>query len=370
MPDSRARILAIDDTPENLTLLVDLLQGDYDVRVATSGARALRLAEKDTPDLILLDIMMPEMDGFEVCRQIKLRPELQDVPVLFISALDRVEDKVSAFTSGGVDYITKPFQAEEVEARVATHLELRRQKRELQESYVRLSELEKLRDNLVHMVVHDLRSPLLGLSGCLQLLHGDVASTLETEQREDLESAMGAASTLSEMVTSLLDVNRLESGEMPLHRERADIGVILADALAGLGALTKGRQVLLEPPATSVMVNCDADVIRRITANLVANALKFTPRSGVVRLSVGVTSDVARVAVADDGPGIPESHRARIFEKFGQIEAQMEGRKNSTGLGLMFCKLATEAHNGSIGVDCPEAGGSVFWFELPVDSAV
>ena len=181
---------------------------------------------------------------------------------------------------------------------------------------------------------------------------------------------MGAASTLSEMVTSLLDVNRLESGEMPLHRERADIGVILADALAGLGALTKGRQVLLEPPATSVMVNCDADVIRRITANLVANALKFTPRSGVVRLSVGVTSDVARVAVADDGPGIPESHRARIFEKFGQIEAQVEGRKNSTGLGLTFCKLATEAHNGSIGVDCPEAGGSVFWFELPVDSAV
>ena len=127
--------------------------------------------------------------------------------------------------------------------------------------------------------------------------------------------------------------------------------------------------MVLVPPNDPVMVNCDADVVRRVIANLVANALKFTPRSGDVRLSVRAADGATHVAVADDGPGIPEDHRERIFEKFGQIEGSKEGRKNSTGLGLTFCKLAIEAHGGVIGVDSPESGGSAFWFELPIDIA-
>ena len=366
MTDARARILAVDDTPENLDLLVGLLQDDYNIRVATSGERALRLVDKEVPDLILLDIMMPDMDGLEVCRRLKMQEALADVPVLFISALDRVEDKVSAFTCGGVDYITKPFQAEEVQARVTTHLELRRQRRELQENYIRLGELEGLRDSLVHMVVHDLRSPLLGLSGCLQMLHADVGGTLGTEQRDDLEAAMGAAGTLSEMVTSLLDVSRLEAGEMPLHREDCDIRAVIADALASLGALSKGRQVLFDPPAEFEPISCDKEITRRIVGNFVANALKFTPRSGEVRVTVEWTADHCRVAVTDTGPGIPEADLGRIFEKFGQVEAREEGRKYSTGLGLTFCKLAVEAHGGDIGVESEVGKGSAFWFSLPV----
>lgn len=369
MTEPKASILAVDDTPQNLDILVSLLKEDYRVRVATHGKIALKLAAKEQPDLILLDIMMPDMDGFEVCRRLKEMDGFADVPIIFISALDQASDKVKAFTNGGVDYITKPFQAEEVEARVATHLALRSQTRKLRESYDRLSELESLRDSLVHMVVHDMRSPLIGMSGCLQMLHADTADTLGEEQVEDLETAMAAAETLRDMVTSLLDVSRLEAGEMPLQVETCDARTVVSDALSSLGALSKGRRLRFEPSGEPVPMCCDTEVTRRIVGNLVANALKFTPASGEVGVRAVQSGDRARIEVTDTGPGIPPDYRDRIFEKFGQVDAREEGRKFSTGLGLTFCKLAVEAHGGTIGVDSEEGVGSTFWFALPMEEA-
>ena len=364
MPAKRASLLAVDDTPENLDILVGLLQEDYRVRVATNGERALKLAAREPPDLILLDIMMPGIDGLEVCRRLKEQEALADVPIIFISALDQASDKVRAFTSGGVDYITKPFQAEEVGARVATHLEIRRQQRQLQENFEQLRELERLRDSLVHMIVHDLRSPVLGLTGCLQMLQADLADQLGPEQVEDLESALAAARSLNEMVTSLLDVSRLEAGEMPLDIQPCDPQDVIGKAIGSLGALAKGRHVTFTPPPP-MTVCCDAAITVRVVTNLVANALKFTPASGEVRVTATADADAVKIAVTDTGPGIPAEYRERIFEKFGQVAQRAEGKKYSTGLGLTFCKLAVEAHGGAIGVDSREGKGSTFWLTLP-----
>ena len=156
-----ASVLVVDDTIENLRLLSDLLgEHGYEVRAVTNGRQALQAVERDPPDLILLDISMPEMDGYEVCRRLKASERSQDVPVIFLTALTDTADKVRAFEAGGVDYVTKPFQVEEVLARVKTHVALRRAQADLADSYARLRALEQLRDDLVHMVVHDMRSPL------------------------------------------------------------------------------------------------------------------------------------------------------------------------------------------------------------------
>ena len=166
-----ASVLVVDDTIENLRLLSELLgEQGYEVRAVTNGRQALQAVEHDPPDLILLDINMPEMNGYEVCRRLKAQERSKDVPVIFLTALTDTADKVRAFDAGGVDYVTKPFQFEEVLARVKTHVALRRAQVELADSYTRLRALEQLRDDLVHMVVHDMRSPLPALLINLRLL--------------------------------------------------------------------------------------------------------------------------------------------------------------------------------------------------------
>jgi two-component system, sensor histidine kinase and response regulator len=361
------RILIVDDTPANIqTLAAILKEHGYQISVATNGKQALDVLARVRPDLILLDVMMPEMDGFETCQRLKADEQLNQIPVIFLTAKTETSDIVQGFELGAVDYVTKPFNTHELLARVHTHLALLRQQRELQENYQRLSELERLRDNLVHMVVHDLRSPLLGLSGCLQMLQADLEGKLEEEQVEDLDSALTAAQRLSEMVTSLLDVSRLEAGEMPLNKQVCDLRPVITTAIESLGGLTKGRHVLFTPNDQPVNLSCDPDVATRVIANLLGNALKFTPKSGEVRVATALEGNRVRTTVTDTGPGIPPEYRERIFEKFGQVEGRQEGKKYSTGLGLTFCKLAVEAHGGQIGVDSEIGHGSTFWFTLPV----
>jgi two-component system, sensor histidine kinase and response regulator len=360
------RILVVEDTPSNIQILASVLkEKGYQVSIATNGKQALEVIDRVKPALILLDVMMPEMDGFEACRRLKENAEWSQIPVIFLTARTETADIIKGFELGAVDYVAKPFNTHEVLARVATHLAMRRQQRELLENYQRLSELERLRDSLVHMVVHDLRSPLLGLSGCLQLLQGDLEGKLEPEQSEDLESALSAAQRLSEMVSSLLDVSRMEAGQMPLNRQTVDLQEVITGAVNSLGGLTRNRKVSVTASEGPVTANCDPDVATRIVANLVANALKFTPASGEVRVSATPEGDFVRIGIADTGPGIPPQYRDRIFEKFGQVEERQEGHKHSTGLGLTFCKLAAEAHGGMIGVDSEVGQGSTFWFTLP-----
>ena len=359
-----ADIMVVDDTPANLQLLEGLLrERGYRVRALPRGRLALAAAEAEPPDLILLDINMPDMNGYEVCKRLKAHPQLKDIPVLFISALNETLDKVKAFALGGLDYVTKPFQFEEVEARVRTHLELRQQQCQLRESYWRLQELERLRDGLVHMVAHDMHSPLLAVRGYLDLLKLKASSQLGATELQYLERARQGATQLTEMVTTMLDVSRLEAGQMPLDRSAVDLAAAARAVVASLASLAEGRRVSIDSPAGPVMADGDPEIIRRVIANLVANAFKFTPEDGEVRIAVEQKEGLARLAVSDTGCGIPPEYHARIFEKFAQVDQQQ--RRYSTGLGLTFCKLAVEAHGGQVGVQSQVGQGSTFWFVLP-----
>jgi two-component system sensor histidine kinase/response regulator len=235
-----ATILVVDDTIENLQLLANLLGGHgYDVRPVTNGRLALQAVEREPPDLILLDISMPAMDGYEVCARLKQLDVARDVPVIFLTAMTDTADKVKAFAAGGVDYITKPFQIDEVLARVATHIALRRAQRSLAEEHGRLLVLEDLRDKLFHMVVHDMRSPLMALSMNLEFLQGEIEHTASDQAKTDLRTSIRAAQGLGGMANQLLDVTRLEAGQMPLTRETTNLVEVAREVVTRLGGLDR-----------------------------------------------------------------------------------------------------------------------------------
>lgn len=357
-------ILIVDDTPANLQLLSGMLkERGYRARAVPSGKLALQAAAAEPPDLILLDITMPDMDGYEVCTRLKADPKLAHIPVIFLSALTETLDKVKAFSAGGVDYVAKPFQFEEVEARVEAHLRLERQRRELEQAYRTQRELEQARDGLVHMIVHDLRSPLTGMQGFLELLAMD-ADQFNEEQREYVTNALDSTRRLVSQVASLLDVHRFEAGELKLDRAPQQLGNVVDRALAALGSLTKDR-VIRKEGVIAEPVSCDGGLVERVIMNLVANALRHTPQAGTITVAVTGSDGTARVEVRDTGAGISKEYHARIFEKFGQVEARRDRQRGGTGLGLTFCRLAVEAHGGTIGVESTEGQGSTFWFTLP-----
>ncbi len=249
---------------------------------------------------------------------------------------------------------------------VAIRLELRQLVTERERTIVRLEELERLRDNLVHMIVHDLRSPLFGISGNLQLMKMGAVSKLGQEELANLDQALNQTGVLVEMINALLDVSRLEAGEMPLEMTPCDMTALVREALASLGRIPDQCPVVYDAPAEPLAVSCDRTVIRRVIANLVGNAVKFTPAQGVVRVAALADGAQVRVTVADTGPGIPPEYHEKIFQKFGQVDARKAGKMASTGLGLTFCKLAIEAHGGRIGLESAVGKGSTFWFVLPV----
>jgi len=357
------KIMVVDDTVANLKLLEEMLgkQG-YLVRSFPRGRLALAAAAREQPDLILLDIQMPEMDGFEVCERFKADPLLAPIPIIFISAQHETMDKLRAFTLGGVDYVTKPFQFAEVDARVRTHLELRRQKVALQQSYERLKELELVRENLAHMVVHDMRSPLFAIMMALELVQMNVA-TPPPKVTKYLDMAVGNVNKLTEMVNQLLDISRLESGRMPMTKTRGDLADTAKVVVDSLHPLAADRRIIL-CAAEPVLASYDKDLVGRILTNLIGNALKFTPVEEEVKITLDRKGAAARLSVMDMGPGIPPEFREKIFEKFAQLEG--EKRKYGTGLGLTFCKLAVEAHGGEIGVESVADEGNTFWFTIPV----
>ena len=279
-PDS---VLVVDDTPDNLRLLTGVLeQMGHEVRPVMSGAQALLAARHSPPDLVLLDVTMPEMSGYEVCARLKADPQLKDIPVVFLTALSDIADKVRAFEVGGVDYITKPFHLEEVQARVRTHLALRNANVQLSRSYAQLQKLEQLREDLVHMVVHDMRSPLTVLAGHLEFLKNE-CEKLSPEAADDLQAAMQGAQVVARMANDLLDVSRLEEGKLKLKLAEHDLGGLAEKVRSSLRGFERGRSIELEVASPTVAI-CDAGLVQRVLENLVSNAIKHTPSDSAISI--------------------------------------------------------------------------------------
>jgi PAS domain S-box-containing protein len=239
--------------------------------------------------------------------------------------------------------------------------ELSSQKKHLQESYEQLKQLEVARDTLFHMIVHDMRSRLTVLMMGLELLEKTELKNIKHANRQVLLRALSTTTTLSQMVNSLLDISKMESGEMKLKMTRCDLAALAQRLVSVYELQRENRKFIIDAPPKPVEISCDADLILRVIQNLFSNALKFTPGDGTIIIKIRTLEEGARVSVEDTGIGIPSQHLPRIFDKFYQAES----RERSTGLGLTFCKLAIELHGGHIGVESEIGEGSTFWFILP-----
>lgn len=249
----------------------------------------------------------------------------------------------------------------------ATHDQLRLAHDELRETHQELTEAQEAREALTHMIVHDMRTPLTAVITGLQTVQ-QVPDDPELAA-ELTQSALGGAGKLLDMVNDLLDISKMEAGMMTIHSDAFPVREALADAVALVAPLARdaGVEVLtnIEVPDVTPVLG-DREFVRRIAVNLLGNALKFSPSGSSIRLDVSLKGgDAVRVSVSDSGPGIPDEHRERIFLKFHQVGNGGGKRTHSTGLGLTFCKMATEAMGGRIGVECGETGGSTFWFTVP-----
>ena len=384
---SAGRILIVDDLPANVRLLAGILKvAGYEVITATDGPEALVQVEATAPDVVLLDVMMPGMDGFEVCRRIRAQPASALLPVVMVTALQETADRVTAIEAGADDFLTKPIEDVEVVARVRSLVRSKRQRDALENAYQDLRRAETMRDNLTAMLVHDLRTPLTAILGSLEMLRGGQVGELDDLQREIIEIGTRSSHRLLSLINDLLDVNKMESGKMTLKHSLVAPSDLIDAALEQIVFLTGDNcvEITRDLPADLPALQADEDLIRRVLINLLGNAIKFTRGPGNIVITSRVVApgedghnlisgadsgEALLLSVRDNGLGIPVEDQTRIFEKFGQVESREAGRKMSTGLGLTFCKLAVEAHGGRIWVESVPGEGSTFLFTIPLNGS-
>ena len=376
-------ILIVDDMGANLKLLDDILKPEgYYIRPVPDGKMALEAAEINKPDLILLDIMMPGMDGFEVCRRLKKNPGLADVPVIFISALGETSDIVKALTIGGVDYINKPFRAEEVKARVYTHLNLHRQSLELlelnkalqkqslelQQQGKELHELNATKDKFFSIIAHDLRGPFNGFLGLTRVMVEDLSDLTQGEILKFAVSMRNSATNLFQLLENLLEWSRSQRGLVNFEPEPFLLRSMIVESMQTLmdTAHKKGVGISFEIP-DDLEVYADKYMLASILRNLASNALKFSRKGGSVTIAAKpIPGNSVEISVRDQGIGMSSSMVDNLFRI--DVQTNRKGTENepSSGLGLLLCKDFIEKHGGKIWVESEEGKGSTLYFTLPI----
>jgi CheY-like chemotaxis protein len=367
VPITLGRVLIVDDEIANVELLARRLEAiGCQTQVAGSGERAIALARSEQPDLILLDVMMPGIDGWQTCRRLKSQPETADIPVIFVTAKDRYEDLSKGFEVGGVDYLTKPFEPIELAARVRSAIFTKRLQDELRKTAADLKRMEQSRKELIGMLGHDIRNLANSVVAFMQLVRMGQLEPGRQEFDELLRLSESNISELLRMVNALLDVYKMEEGKLEAMPQAIALSALAERSLAQVApeAIAKGIQLESDLPK-DVKVFVDDGLIVRVLTNLLANAVKHTPGGGKVRIESARDRTLEGsivVRVHDTGPGIPEEDAPRIFDRFYQGAGRSRG---GSGLGLAFCKLAVELHGGSINVVNPGESGAIVQFTLP-----
>lgn len=362
------RILIVDDDRLNVRILTSILSPEgYELKAAHSGEEALDLYEAFKPDLVLLDVIMPGINGFETCRTLKTRHGDMLAPVIFITAKSESDDIVEGLAAGGVDYLPKPFKAREAMARLRTHLQNRLLNEQQRQLVAQLSTANAAKNKLLGMVAHDLRNPLASIRGLADFLSDGTVGPLSADQLDLVKTIQETSQSMLSMVNELLDLSVIESGELKIHPEFRFIAELLNKSvyLNNINAARKGSRIELSPLDPLLELNLDGDKARQVIDNLLSNAIKFSPPKSVISVTSERSDTALSILVRDQGPGIPENERHKLFKDFSQTSVRPTAGEKSTGLGLAICKRIMEAHGGSISADSNPAGGSVFKITFP-----
>jgi len=368
----KGNILIIDDTPDNLRLLsAVLLKEGYEVRSAITPRAGLMAVEALAPDLILLDIRMPEMDGYQVCKILKADDRYRQIPVIFFSAYNSIMDKIKAFEVGGVDYITKPFQALEVLSRIHVHLSLRRSQLALEVSNQKIIELlekeresSRLRSEIFSMISHDFRTPLSTIQGFASLFKNSIGDLSEDQQLYFLNKIERGVDTILEMLDQFLLANKIDQGKLRPEFLEFDLNLFCHTIIEDFQVTSSHTHTLkLSCQKNDCFIISDPKILRTILDNLMSNAIKYSPQGGEVCLRVKRLDDRIDLQVTDQGIGISPENQEHLFETF--YRAENTGNIKGTGLGLAIVKKAVEALGGTIQMRSQLGQGTTVKISLP-----
>jgi signal transduction histidine kinase len=366
-----ATILVVDDNEANRALARDTLETEgYRAVVATGGAEGIAAFERERPDCVVLDVRMPDMDGFAVCQRIRSLPRGADTPVLFLTALRDVDTFDKALLAGGDDFLTKPVRPAELVVRVQTALELHRMSAELREHYDLLKQqrdellrVQLQKERITAFVVHDLKNPVNAMDLHAQVLLRDAG--LSATARTSATNIRAEARKLGRMIQNLLDISKADEGQLEPKLTEVDLGQLVGAVLGELEVTARAHEVTLRSSVGLSRVRADEELLRRTITNLVENAIRHAPSGTEVVVSGAARDGEADLRVRDAGRGVPAELREKIFDPFVQLAGGDASRSHGgRGLGLTFCRVAIEAHGGRIWVE-DGAPGAVFCVTLP-----
>jgi signal transduction histidine kinase len=370
MPES---VLIVDDNEANRMVAEgNLVSAGYAVVTADSGNAALERFKEQAPDLVLLDIVMPGMNGFETCRALRSLPNGADVPIVFLTALSDLESHKQALEAGGDDLLTKPINRNELLLRARSMLWMRRLRIDLRSGYnlIRsqrdaLMRSQQQREQLSSFIVHDLKSPLSVVVAYASLLNNSPVIAENPECLQLAQQIGTAAHLMDRMVMNLLDIKSSEDGRLTTKKTPVSVPELLETARKFVEPRYKmmGIQLVSSAAPDVKTVEADPDLLRRALDNLLANALRFSPKGSQTSIEAKLDGKMLQIMVRDQGPGIEKEFREKIFEKYVQLDPQLAS--HNQGLGLTFCRVAIEAHGGRIWVDENIPNGSVFNIQIP-----
>lgn len=363
---SEYTILVVDDVPTNIMLVQTILRKEgYSQLAADSGKKALEIAEEKQPNLILLDIMMPEMDGYEVLKRLKENPKTNHIPVIIMSALSDMQSVVKGYQLGAIEYVTKPFQREELLKRISHRFELfciKRIKNELEETI-------ESRDTLYSVIAHDLRSPI----GSLKMMNNAISSMISKDKiGDDVYEMIQMMNKTSEEIFLLLDnllkwaKNRLN--RQIISRQLTDVNELITSTtdIYKPMARQKGLTIEFENTSQTESAMVDVEMIKTIVRNLISNAIKFSKPGGSIVLSEKKEGGYIIVSVKDSGVGIKKEDQPKILEEKTHFTTYGTDNEKGSGLGLMLCKDFVEQHEGKLWFESEEGKGTTFRFSLKV----
>lgn len=378
-------ILVVDDDPDNLGVLFEYLSDEgFKVLLVQNSKNALMQAERSRPDIILLDIMMPGMDGFETCACLKASEQTREIPVIFMTALSDTLNKVRGFKVGAVDYITKPFQQQEVLARVNAHLTIRKLHQQLeeknsllQEQVVQLQDMNASKDKFIAMISHDLQSPFSSLRGLIQFTSENIGGYNKNELEGIIDMLDNSTGNLYALIENLLTWSRIQRGVLEHCPQHIDLRELVIQNIALFTPNADAKNITFENHLeSSVLVYADYNMVNAILRNLISNAVKFTREGGQIAFTAkeaaakeAAATDVDggyfEMAVADTGIGIAQEHLSKLFRIDSRYKRLGTAREKGTGLGLILCKEFVEKNSGTIWLESEPGHGTAVKFTLP-----